>query len=190
MNNNKESKLSKFSTYIIFAISIIALISIIFNIFLFAKSKIRIFDCNLGENIELEFTEQDNLLLANIVYPSNIVSGTNYDQIVTLKSGDISNSFFVRAKAVYADYNIVNENININLSPSKEWILGIDGYYYLQAYLDDWKEIVFIESITLPLIETNVKNNTIISLVFEFLDSSQNIEEIWSIPDKFFTKIS
>ncbi len=143
----------------------------------------------MGEKVEIEFVEQSDTLLANLVYPSNIVSGTTYNQPVILKTGDITSTYFVRAKAIYADYNIVNENIDVTISPISEWVQGQDGYYYLQAYLDDYKEIAFIDSLTLPLITTEVKNNTNITIMFQFLESSKDVESIWKTPDYFFTKI-
>lgn len=183
MENSKNEKVyfTKLSLYIIFGMAILLATSIILNVYFYAKSRIRVFDTNLGEKIEVEFSEQGTTIIANIVYPSNIVSGTKYNQAITLKTSDISTSYYVRAKAMYADYNIVNEMLNVAVSPSSNWVQNNNEYYYLTNILEDWESIPFIEELTLPIISTNVRNNTIISVVFEFVPTSSNVEKLWNI---------
>ncbi|MBE5735602.1 MAG: hypothetical protein E7361_04080 [Clostridiales bacterium] len=183
---NNKSVLSKTALYIIFGISILLIISIILNVYFYAKSRIRVYDISLGEDIDVKFNEQGSTIIANIVYPSNIVSGTTHDQEITLSSGDITTSYYVRAKAMYADYNIVNESIDIHLSPSFQWVQDVDNYYYLKSPISDWAEIPFIDKITLPEITTDVRNNTIISVIFEFLDTNIDVSAVWKVNADIF----
>ncbi len=177
---------TKLLFFIIFTLAIILLASIIFNIFLFAKSQSRIFDCNLGDRIEVQYSEQDNIIMANVVYPSNIVYGTTYSQPVILQTSQLVNSYYVRAKVIYADYNIIGEEIDVSISPDAEWVIGPSNYYYLHSILDSWQEIPFLEKLTLPSISTTVLNNTIITIYFEFLDTHFDVETLWKIPTTFF----
>ncbi len=180
-NNTKPEYFSRISIYILFALAVLLAASIIANVYLYSKSKIRIFDTNLGEKIEVEYTDGKSNVLANIVYPSNIVSGTKYAQDVVLKTAELSQNYYVRAKAMYADYNIVGESVDVTLSPTSKWLIMEDNYYYLNAPIDSWSEIAFIEELTLPNITTSVRNNTIITIIFEFLPTSSDVEGLWKI---------
>jgi len=185
METNKESKFQKLSLYIIFGLSTLLAISIVLNIYFYYKSRIRLFDCNLGQDIEVTFFEQSDQLLANIVYPSNIVSGTKYNQKVMIESQDLQKQYYIRAKVVYADYNLVDENIIVDISPNEDWLQGLDNYFYLNRLLEDYDNIIFFDELTLPSITTSVKNNTTISIIFQFLDSGQDITKIWNPPSDF-----
>ena len=176
----------KLYPFIIFSLIILLLISIILNIFFYNQSQKRLFDCTLGEDIEVEYDETDSIILANILYPSNVVSGTKYKQKVVLKTNDISRSYFVRAKAVYADHNIVNEKIEVSLSPSTNWEIGANNYFYLKAKISDFEEIEFIDSITIPKTNSSIKNNTTITIIFDFLDTNFDVESLWNMPNNFF----
>ena len=170
----------KFVPYIIFGLALLLVCSIIINIYFYNLSQKRLFDCTLGEKIEVEFNEQDNIILANIVYPSNIVSGTKYKQLVVLKTGNLRANYYVRAKVIYADYNIVNESINVEVTPSIYWTKKDDGYYYLSAPISSYTEVEFINELTLPVLDTQLKNNTIITILFELIDTNLNVEDLWT----------
>ena len=185
MEKNKKTNTLLY-IYIIFGLGLLLVSSSIANIYFYFRSQSRIFDCNLGERIEIEFDEQDNILLANIVYPSNIVSGTKYNQKILLKTNEIASSYFVRAKALYADYNIVNESVNVEVSPEDSWQLSTDNYYYLNTPILSWQEVSFIDTLTLPIIYTEVKNNTIITIVIEFLNTSADVESLWNVDRNIF----
>lgn len=188
MKNKKEqSKSIKILQIIIIIISIFLSASIIFNIYQFNRSRTRLFDSNLGENIEVEYSEQSNFIIANIVYPSNLVNDTTYMQKVSLKSSDLEKEYFVRAKVIYADYNIINESIDVEISPEADWLTHSDNYYYLNSILTDWKDIAFISRLTIPKISTNLKNNTTITIYFEFLDSALDVYSIWNLEKDFFS---
>lgn len=179
MKSEKVYTINRILIYVIFGLGVLLVASIVANIFMFYKSQSRVFDCNLGQNIEIEFSEQDTTLLANIVYPSNIVSGTKYKQKITLKVGDISGSYYVRAKAIYADYNIVGESLNVEISPNSSWHKGNSEYYYLDALVSDYQSIDFIDSLTLPVVPSSVRNNTIVSIYFQFIPSTLDPETVW-----------
>ncbi|MBQ4558310.1 MAG: hypothetical protein IJA61_02910 [Clostridia bacterium] len=188
MKNKKDNtKTTKLLQIIILIISILLAASIIFNIYQFYHSRIRLFDSNLGENIEVEYTEQSNFIIANIVYPSNLVNNISYMQKVSLKSCELEKDYFVRAKVIYADHNIINESIDVEISPESDWLSHSDSYYYLNSLLTDWKEVAFINQLTIPKISTSLKNNTTITIYFEFLDSSLDVYSIWDLDKDFFS---
>ena len=186
MKNDRQI-FQKLIPYSIFGLVILLSSSIITNIYFYNRSQKRIFDCSLGEKIEIDYTEQGTTVVANIVYPSNIVSGTKYNQPVILKTGNLSQNYYVRAKAMYADYNIVNESINVEISPNSEWQIGYNNYYYLTTPIDAYREISFIDQLTLPQLDTEVRNNTIITIIFEFLSTEFDVETLWKTPPSIFS---
>ena len=180
----KDNKKVLIITIWILAIALTA--SIIFNIFMFHRSQIRLFDSNLGENIEVEYTENGNFILANIIYPSNLVSDTKYMQKVNLKSSELQKNYFVRAKVVYADFNITNESVDVTISPESDWKTNNDSYYYLNSIFSSWQDIAFIKELTIPKITTTLKYNTTITVYFEFLDSTFDVYTLWDLPSNFY----
>ena len=92
----------------------------------------------------------------------------------------------MRAKALYADYNIANESVDVHISPTAEWVKNSGEYYYLSSIVSGGENILFIDQLTLPNIVTEVRNNTIISVMFEFLEYDLDVANIWQVDTSIF----
>ncbi len=180
----------KLNLMLIIVLSALALGFLILAIFYHSKLVNRVYNTNLGDSLLLE-VDATGVALANISYPNNLVNGLEYKQKVNIIGTENTVKSFVRAKAVFADYNNVREPADVEITKTENWLYNeTDGYFYLNKFLKKDVSFEFIEKIVIPRLAPRVKNNAVLTIVVESADFSKNVLSFWDAPQEWYENIA
>lgn len=136
-------------------------------------------DIELGKTVQASImSNQSNAISFNL--DGSFLSGERLPQIISVKNQDNSNSIYLRAK-IYI-YSGDNQTLKMNMVETVNWTLKEDGYYYFNDLLTSQNKValcsyVFIDEET----QLQTSKKYIVTVVFESLDSNQEVEKIWGV---------
>ena len=100
-------------------------------------------------------------------------------QVVSIKNLELDNSLYLRAKVFI--YSSQNQTEEIDVVENSNWTKNEDGYYYYNELLSPLEKTTFSTFIIAPSqnFVTASWKKYIVTFVFESLDSSVDVENLW-----------
>ena len=136
-------------------------------------------DIVLGENVQVDI-KRNMAQTASLSFPGNYLNGEKLAQNISVKNIDEEKDLFLRAKiSVYSNNNSENQ---IDLIENVNWTRNEDGYFYFNELLQSTAKASLCSFIVIGE-ESNFDcdKNYIFSVIFESLDSGQDVEGIWGV---------
>lgn len=137
----------------------------------------RVYSSNIGDSLVIDVNDEGNYL-KNIVYPSNLIMGTNHKQSITINKFGTS-GMYLRAKVTCSDV-VKNKIIPITIVTSDDW-KKVGDYYYYSATNTIEPEIEFMSSFTVPVIDQSIKYNAVINVLVECVSADTNVGVFWNL---------
>ncbi len=137
-------------------------------------------DLELGKTISTSI-QKNQAQSVSLTFDGSFLPGERLPQIVSVENGDASDNLFIRAK-VYV-YNGDNMMQNMDIVETINWTYNEeDGYYYFNDLLSIDAKVTLCSYVIVDEESTfSGHNKYILSIVFESLSQSLDVETIWGV---------
>lgn len=135
-------------------------------------------DLVLGQNIESAIRKNQATSIS-VNMSGGFLPEERLAQVVSIKNLELDNSLYLRAKVFI--YSSQNQTEEIDVVENSNWTKNEDGYYYYNELLSPLEKANFSTFIIAPSQDfvTASWKKYIVTFVFESLDSSVDVENLW-----------